>query len=145
MPSAMVLAPCACVLPVMALTMAGKREVCTPTISMRRGGSPAAAARDSSPRTAVAMPPISPPPPTAITSTSRSGCARSISSAIVPCPAITAGSSKGWMKTRPSRSASPSACSRAASKPSPCSTTSAPKPRVRSTLTMGVATGTRPR
>ena len=41
-------------------------------------------------RAATALPAISPPPPIGITSMSRSGTSSSISSAIVPCPAITA-------------------------------------------------------
>ena len=53
-------------------------------------------------RAASAMPEISPPPPTATTSVSSPGTSRSISSAIVPCPAITCGSSYGWMKASPS-------------------------------------------
>ncbi len=49
---------------------------------------------------AVAMPEISPPPPMGIGSTSISGASSSISSATVPWPAITSGSSKGWTNTR---------------------------------------------
>ena len=44
-------------------------------------------------RAAMALPAISPPPPIGITSMSRSGTSSSISSAMVPCPAITSGSS----------------------------------------------------
>ena len=46
-------------------------------------------------RAAVATPEISPPPPTATHRQSISGCCASISSAIVPCPAITSASSYG--------------------------------------------------
>ena len=42
---------------------------------------------------AMAMPEISPPPPIGTTSVSISGAVPSISSASVPCPAITSGSS----------------------------------------------------
>ena len=83
MPSAMVLLPCGCCVPWTALTMAGKRVVCTPTISM-----PGLSAR-----AATAMPAISPPPPTDTTSVSSSGSAASISSATVPWPAMMASSS----------------------------------------------------
>ncbi|CFT94587.1 Uncharacterised protein [Bordetella pertussis] len=69
--------------PLTAAYMDGKRSVCTPMISM--SGLMALAA--------VAMPAIRPPPPMPTTMASRSGRACSISSATVPCPAITAGSS----------------------------------------------------
>jgi hypothetical protein len=48
------------------------------------------------------MPAISPPPPTG-TNTASIGpaCWRSNSMATVPWPAMTSGSSKGWMKLRP--------------------------------------------
>ena len=90
---------------------------------------------------AVAMPPIRPPPPIGTTSTSRSGAAASISSASVPWPAITAGSSKGWTKQSPSASAKAQACRAASSTPAPSSTTRAPKRRVFSTFTNGVWLG----
>ena len=83
MPSAMVLAPMGCCVPCTAFTMPAKRATCTPVTRMR--GDSALAA--------VAMPPISPPPPTETTSASRSGTARSISSATVPWPAMMASSS----------------------------------------------------
>ena len=83
MPSAIVLVPCGWCVPLIALNIAGKRTVCTPTISMP--GLSALAA--------VAMPAISPPPPTAITSVSSSGTASSISSPTVPWPATMASSS----------------------------------------------------
>jgi hypothetical protein len=111
--------------------MAGKRADWTPITH-----SPGFMARVT-----VAMPETSPPPPTATTSVSRSGWARSISRPMVPCPAITSGSSKGCTKASPCSSARRIAWSRASSKPSPWSSTSAPKPRVRSTLTAGVASG----
>ncbi len=46
-------------------------------------------------RAAVATPEMSPPPPMATHRQSSSGCCASISSAIVPCPAITSASSYG--------------------------------------------------
>ena len=50
---------------------------------------------------ATATPPMSPPPPTGTMTASRSGTCSASSRAIVPCPAMTRGSSKGWMNTRP--------------------------------------------
>ena len=44
---------------------------------------------------ATAIPAASPPPPMGTTSVSMLGLAPSISSATVPCPAMTSGSSKG--------------------------------------------------
>ena len=82
MPSAMVYWPCGIDTPLTAAYMAGKRSVCTPMISMP--GLSALAA--------VEMPEIRPPPPMAITSMSSCGWSSSISSATVPCPAITASS-----------------------------------------------------
>ncbi len=49
---------------------------------------------------AVAMPEISPPPPIGTGSTSMSGASSSISSAMVPWPAITSASSNGCTNTR---------------------------------------------
>ena len=51
-------------------------------------------------RAAMAQPATSPPPPIGTTSTSSSGPSSSISSAIVPCPAMMCGSSYGWTHTR---------------------------------------------
>gem|GEM_PF-2205856 len=90
---------------------------------------------------ATAMPAIRPPPPTGTTMVSRSGCCSSISTATVPCPAATTGSSNGWMKIKPRASARSSVCCTLSSKPVPCSTTSAPKSRVRCTLLNGVPMG----
>ena len=90
---------------------------------------------------AVAMPLISPPPPIGTTSTSRSGTAASISSATVPAPEITAGSSNGWTKTSP---CSPSSClawAWASSNRSPWRMTVAPWPSVWVTFIVGVLTG----
>ena len=56
--------------------------------------------------TTVATPEIIPPPPMGTTSLVTSGTCSSISSAMVPCPAITAGSSKAWTPVRPSSSTS---------------------------------------
>ena len=50
-------------------------------------------------RAEIALPAISPPPPIGITSTSMSGASSSISSAMVPWPAITCGSSYGCTQT----------------------------------------------
>ena len=111
--------------------MEAKRALCTPT--MRMSGRKA--------RATVAMPDSKPPPPTATTRVSMSGCACNISSATVPCPAMTSASSKGWTKTRPWSAATSIARSWASSKVCPCSSTSAPNPRVRSTFTVGVSSG----
>ena len=56
--------------------------------------------------TTVATPEIIPPPPMGTTSVATSGTCSRISSAMVPCPAITAGSSKAWTTVRPSSSTS---------------------------------------
>ena len=50
---------------------------------------------------AVATPLISPPPPMGTGRISRSGTSSSISRAMVPWPAMTSRSSKGWTKVRP--------------------------------------------
>ena len=46
--------------------------------------------------TALAIPVVSPPPPYGITTASGSGRSSSISSPIVPLPAITRSSATGW-------------------------------------------------
>ena len=91
---------------------------------------------------ATRQPASRPPPPTGITSASRSGASSSSSSASVPWPAITAGSSYGWMKTS-CRSQRPvaAACAAASASVSPCSTTVAPQAAVRVTLVDGVNFG----
>src|SRR5690349_20746288 len=60
---------------------------------------------------------------------------------MVPWPAMTPGSSYGWMKVRPSRSASSCAWAADSARVSPCSTTRAPQPSVRTTLVTGVNFG----
>ena len=85
MPSAIVACAQARSPPCTEFHAAGKRSVWTPTIWMS----------GRSARAAVAMPLISPPPPIATTSVSIDGCCSSISSPIVPWPAITARSSYG--------------------------------------------------
>ena len=60
---------------------------------------------------------------------------------IVPCPAITSGSSNGCTKTSPSRSMRRFASASASEYDSPCNTTSAPRRRTASTFTSGVVTG----
>ena len=50
---------------------------------------------------AVGDPEMRPPPPTGTTTTSRSGTCSISSSPMVPWPAMTGGSSKGWTKTQP--------------------------------------------
>ena len=90
---------------------------------------------------AVAIPEISPPPPIGTTSMSRSGASASSSSAIVPCPAIMAGSSNGGMKTKPSLSASAKALAWASSNIAPSNTTCAPWPSVWVTFIDGVEVG----
>ena len=50
---------------------------------------------------AKATPEISPPPPIGTITASSSGSCSSNSSPIVPCPAITSSSSKGWTKVYP--------------------------------------------
>ncbi len=66
----------------------GKSSVCTPTtrIPARRAF------------TATPMPEMRPPPPTGTTTASRSATWSSSSSPMVPWPATTPGSSKGWTK-----------------------------------------------
>ncbi len=62
--------------------------------------------------TYAAMPAIRPPPPIGTKIAWMSpGCWRRISMPIVPCPAITSGSSNGWMNIRLRSRASTSACS----------------------------------
>ena len=51
--------------------------------------------------TAAAIPETSPPPPVQTTTVATSGHWSSTSRPTVPCPAITSGWSKGWMKTEP--------------------------------------------
>ena len=70
-----------------------------------------------------------------------SGASSSSSTASVPWPAITAGSSYGCRKNSPSRSASACACVAASASVSPCSTTVAPNASVRSTFVLGVKRG----
>ena len=53
------------------------------------------------PATAIALPPTRPPPPTGVSSRSRPPDCASISSAAVPCPAITAGSVTGGTRRAP--------------------------------------------
>ncbi len=72
---------------------------------------------------------------------SRSGCCSSISSAIVPCPAITDGSSNGWMNSRSRSSASWRASTADSMTSAPMSSTVAPRSRVRATFTNGVLSG----
>ena len=76
--------------------------------------------------TAIATPLMSPPPPMGTTTCSTSGSCSRISRPMVPCPAITQGSLKGWAKVYPCSCVRRSA-SRAASSYTPgTSTTSAP-------------------
>ena len=57
--------------------------------------------------TYAAMPASRPPPPTGMKMASRApGRWRTISSPTVPCPAMTSGSSNGWMNVSPVRDAS---------------------------------------
>ena len=51
--------------------------------------------------TAEATPEASPPPPIGTTMVSTSGRSSMISSPMVPCPAMTIGSSNGWMNVAP--------------------------------------------
>ena len=82
--------------------MASESRICTPMIF-------------TSGRTALMYAPtplISPPPPMA-RNTAASGpwCWRRISMPMVPWPAMTSGSSKGWMKVRPCAACNRTACS----------------------------------
>ena len=61
--------------------------------------------------------------------------------AIVPCPAITSGSSNGWISTRPLVAVNSSQRAFASAKVSPASSTSAPSSRTASTLISGVVCG----
>ena len=75
---------------------------------------------------AVAMPEMMPPPAhPAHHHVHLRHCSIS-SSPMVPCPAIMAGSSKGWMSVCPSRAWMRSASAMASSYTEPCSTTVAP-------------------
>jgi len=88
------------------------------------------------------MPATSPPPPigTKIAS-GGSESWRRISMPMLPCPAITSGSSNGWMKVSPRSRAISRACSQAWSKSSPCSCTSPPRSSTACTLIAGVVCG----
>jgi hypothetical protein len=108
-PSAMVEPAKAAARPCKAQCTAGKPLVSTPTISMP--GFSAFAA--------TAMPAIIPPPPTGTTSVSRRAAVASISSAIVPWPAMTSGSSYGCTSVAPRSLAVSSPARRASSKVSP--------------------------
>ena len=83
MPSAIVVVPNSGTKPWIAQYMEGKRVVSAPNTSIA----------GLTPLAATAIPAMMPPPPIGTTSTSRSGCAASISRAMVPCPAITFSSS----------------------------------------------------
>ena len=85
--------------------MEGKRAGCTPITRMRGFVS----------LTAQPTPAINPPPPIGAMMASTSGTCCRISSPIVPWPAITTSSSKGWMKVIPSVSLRRTASSQASS------------------------------
>ena len=76
--------------------------------------------------TATATPASSPPPPAGTRISVTSGHCSRISSPIVPCPAMTASSSNGGTRIRPSRSAIARASTCASSRLAPWSTTRAP-------------------
>ena len=103
------------------------------TATMRMSGRRALAA--------TATPASSPAPPVGTTIAAASGTSSRISSAIVPCPAITRGSSKPWIRLRPSRSAISAAPRRASSKVSPSRITRAPSRRHVATFTRGANRG----
>ena len=84
-PSASVSPPQGRLAPLILSNIEGNSAACTPTTCM--AGLAALAT--------VAMPEISPPPPIGVTMQSISGITSSISSATVPAPAATCGSSKG--------------------------------------------------
>ena len=65
------------------------------------GSAPTTRAAGRSAFTAVETPLISPPPPIGASTRSRSGASSISSSAAVPWPAITAGSSNGWIIAAP--------------------------------------------
>ena len=88
--------------------------------------------------TALDTPEISPPPPIGTTTVWTSGRSSTSSRPSVPWPAISSRSSNGWTYVRPRSATSSSAFSLASSQIVPCRTTSAPYPRVASTLA-GVA------
>ena len=91
--------------------------------------------------TAVAIPEISPPPPIGTTTSSRSGTSWIISRPVVPWPAMMSWSSKAETKIIPRSASIWWAVTAESSRVSPVSTISAPKPRVCSTFTVGVASG----
>ena len=90
---------------------------------------------------AVATPARRPAPPHGITSASASGTSSRISRPMVPCPAITRGSSNPWIRSSPSRAAISTASRRASSNVSPSRTTVAPSRRQVDTFTSGANRG----
>src|SRR5690349_2232775 len=77
------------------------------------GSAPSTSMDARRPFAAIAVPDSNPPPPHGATIASRSPTASSSSSAAVPCPAMTRGSSNGWMSVAPlSRATSAQAASR---------------------------------
>ena len=87
-------------------------------------------------------PEIKPPPPTGTnTAWIVRVVWRRISMPIVPCPAITSGSSYGCTNVNPWRRCTMRACAWASEYESPCSTTCAPRAATASTLMRGEVTG----
>ena len=89
----------------------------------------------------TAIPETSPPPPTPVTMVRTSGHCSRISSATVPCPAMTSAWSNGWMNTAPVRSAKVCAATSDSSTVLPTSSTCAPYPLVAATFGSGAFTG----
>ena len=90
---------------------------------------------------AIATPARRPAPPVGTMIASASGTSASTSRAIVPCPAITRGSSKPWISSSPSRAAISTALARASSNDSPSRMTFAPRRRQVATFTSGANRG----
>jgi hypothetical protein len=92
-------------------------------------------------RSASEIPDASPPPPIGITNVVASGTCSASSRPIVPCPAITSGSSNGCTNVAPVSSTYPRAESRHSSSAGPVSSISAPYARVASTFAIGASCG----
>ena len=84
---------------------------------------------------------FAPPPMGTKTAWISPGCWRRISMPMVPCPAITSGSSKGGMNTAPLWPIRSWVCRQASLKDSPESTTCPPRRRTAEILMAGVVTG----
>src|SRR5215203_5622801 len=110
-----------------------ERPAWTPT--MRRSGLRS--------RRAIPIPDASPPPPTGMRTVSACATCSASSSPIVPWPAMTCGSSNGWMNVAPRSSTSAMAAAIASSNRSPSRISSDPYVRQASTFAIGASCGTK--